>query len=131
MALAHGQSLHWARQVVLAAAYLVRYNHKCHSPLILYTPMIGTGEQIIRTALARDLCERANPNHCEDTVGGMERSFERFSGMHVRHYRPFADNTTESCEAREEKGSAGAIVVINEPEDHSTSRCMSPSDTEI
>jgi len=43
--------------------------------------MTGTGEQIIRTALARDLCERANPNHCEDTVGGIETSFERFSNM--------------------------------------------------
>ena len=83
MALAHGQSLHWARQVVLAAAYLVRYNHNYQSASILYTLMTGTGEQIIRTALARDLCDRANPNHCEDTVGGIERSFEQFSGMHV------------------------------------------------
>ncbi len=83
MALAHGRSLHSARQVVLAAAYLVRYNHKYHSIYILYTLMTGTGEQIIRTALARDLCDRANPNHCEDTVGGIEKSFERFSGMQV------------------------------------------------
>jgi len=83
MVLAHGQFLHWAWQVVLAAAYPVRYNHRCHSFLILYTFMTGTGEQIIRTALARDLSERADPNHCEDTVGGIERSFGRFSGMQV------------------------------------------------
>ena len=43
---------------------------------------------------------------------------------------PSADNTTESCQAREEKGSAGAIVVINEPEDYGASRCMSRSYTE-
>lgn len=66
--------------------------------------MIGTGEQIIRTALARDLCERANPNHCEDTVGGMERSFERFSGMHVRHYRPFAETLQNHARQGKRKG---------------------------
>jgi hypothetical protein len=83
MALAHGQFLLKARQVVLAAAYPVRYNQNYHSFFLLYTLMTGTGEQIIRTALARDLCERADPNHCEDTVGGIEKSFERFSGMQV------------------------------------------------
>ena len=46
-----------------------------------YIPlMTGTGEQIIRTALARDLCERADPNHCEDTVNSIEKSFKLFSG---------------------------------------------------
>jgi hypothetical protein len=90
----------------------------------------GTGEQIIRTALARDLCERADPNHCEDTIGGIERSFGRFSGMQVRRHWPCPDKTPESCQARDEKGSAGAIVVINEPGDYSESRCMSHSGTE-
>lgn len=43
--------------------------------------MTGTGEQIIRTALARDLCERADPNTCEDTLSGIERGFKLFSGI--------------------------------------------------
>lgn len=80
MALAHGQNLHRVRQVALAAVYLVQ-------PISIFyvssdTPlMTGTGEQIIRTALARDLCERADPNTCEDTLSGIERGFKLFSGM--------------------------------------------------
>jgi len=96
MALAHGQSPHSVLQVVLAVAYLVRYNYMSHSPLVSCTLITGTGEQIIRTALARDLCERANPNHCEDAIGSIERSFGRFSGMQVRHHRPSPDKPPQN-----------------------------------
>jgi len=55
--------------------------------VLSYIPlMTGTGEQIIRTALARVLCERADPNHCEDTVSGIESGFKLFSGMQVLLY---------------------------------------------
>lgn len=83
MALGHGRILHWARRVVLAAVYPVRYNHTYY-PILPYIPLItGTGEQIIRAALARDLCEKAGPNHCEDTVSSIEKTFKLFSGMQL------------------------------------------------